>query len=100
MIRPGVPMEQQEPDDLIWIRDGFLNSEADFGFKVAHGHTIVPSVEHRANRIAIDTGAFRTGVLTCLLLEGEETALLTEQGIRPLPLGSGGPSWRNLWMRR
>ena len=99
-IRPGVPMEQQEPDDLIWIRDGFLNSEADFGFKVVHGHTIVPAVEHRANRIAIDTGAFRTGVLTCLLLEGEETALLTEQGIRPLPLGSGGPSWRNLWMRR
>jgi serine/threonine protein phosphatase 1 len=102
-IRPGVPLEKQDRDDLIWIREPFLSSTADFGFKVVHGHTIVPRVEHRANRIAVDTGAVRTGVLSCLMLEGEETALLTEAGPEPLPLGAGIEGrglWKSLWMRR
>lgn len=99
-IRPGVPLDQQDRDDQIWIREPFLSSTADLGVKVVHGHTIVPQVEHRPNRIAVDTGAFRTGILSCLLLEGDSTDLLTETGPRPLPLGSGVPSWRNLWMRR
>ena len=51
-IRPGVPLEAQTRDDLIWIREPFLTSTADFGFKVVHGHTIVPAVEHHPNRIA------------------------------------------------
>jgi serine/threonine protein phosphatase 1 len=102
-IRPGVPLDRQARDDLIWIREPFLSSTADFGFKVVHGHTIVPRVEHRANRIAVDTGAVRTGVLSCLMLEGEETALLTEAGPEPLPLGAGiewRGLWKSLWMRR
>jgi serine/threonine protein phosphatase 1 len=99
-IRPGVPLDQQEPEDLIWIRQGFLDSSADFGFKVVHGHTIVPTVEHHRNRIALDTGAVRTGVLSCLRLEGAEVALLEPDGPRPCPIGSGLPSWRNLWLRR
>ena len=45
-IRPGVPLAEQTRDDLIWIREPFLSSDADFGFKVVHGHTIVPQVEH------------------------------------------------------
>ncbi len=99
-IRPGVPLDRQDRDDLIWIREPFLSSTADLRVKVVHGHTIVPQVEHRVNRIAADTGAFRTGILSCVVLEGAETALLTERGPTPLPLGSGVPSWRNLWMRR
>ena len=99
-IRPGVPLERQDPDDLIWIREGFLDSAADFGFKVVHGHTIVANVEHHRNRIAVDTGAVRTGLLSCLLLEGDEVALLEPDGPRPWPVGSGLPSWRNLWLRR
>ena len=75
-------------------------STADFGFKVVHGHTIVPAVEHHPNRIAIDTGAVRTGNLSCLLLEGDEVALLTPDGPRPLPEGSGLTTWRTLWLRR
>lgn len=90
-IRPGVPMADQTQDDLIWIRDGFLNSTADFGFKVVHGHTIVPMVEHHRNRIDVDTGAFRTGVLSCLVLEGDQVALLDPGGLRPWPEGSGLP---------
>lgn len=107
-IRPGVTMEKQTRDDLIWIREPFLSSTQNYGFKVVHGHTIVPRVEHRANRIAVDTGAVRTDVLSCLLLEGPEVALLTDDGPRPWPQGSGvsglGESMRSgvrkLWPAR
>jgi serine/threonine protein phosphatase 1 len=99
-IRPGVPLAAQNPEDLIWIREPFLTSTADFGFKVVHGHTIGKAVEHHRNRIAVDTGAFRTGLLSCVVLEGAEVALLTPEGPRPLPVGSGLAGWRNLWVRR
>lgn len=96
-IRPGVPLEAQERDNLIWIREPFLSSTDDLGVKVVHGHTIVPAVEHHANRIAVDTGAFRTGILSCVVLEGDEVDLLTKEGLVPLPAPR---SWRNLWLRR
>ena len=100
-IRPGVPFEEQDRDDLIWIREPFLSSTADFGVKVVHGHTIVPAVEHHRNRIAIDTGAFRTDILSCLVLEGGSVALIEPDGqLRDWPVGSGLPGWRNLWIRR
>jgi serine/threonine protein phosphatase 1 len=99
-IRPGVPLEAQTREDLIWIREPFLSAKVDFGVKIVHGHTIVPTVEHHANRIAADTGAIRTGVLSCVLLEGDTTALLTPNGPKPLPVGAGLPSWRTLWIRR
>ena len=83
-IRPGVPLAAQTRDDLIWIREPFLTSDADFGFKVVHGHTIVPAVEHQPNRIAVDTGAVRTGVLSCLVLEGDAGgAARARRGPRP-----------------
>jgi serine/threonine protein phosphatase 1 len=99
-IRPGVPLEAQDRQDLIWIRDPFLTSTADFGFKVVHGHTIVPAVEHHKNRIAIDTGAIRSGNLSCLVLEDADASLLEADGLRPLPEGAGLPRWRSLWLRR
>lgn len=71
-IRPGVQIEQQRQADLRWIREPFLFDDTDHGFVVVHGHTICPQVEERANRIAIDTGAYRTGILTALAIEGAE----------------------------
>jgi serine/threonine protein phosphatase 1 len=68
-IRPGVDLEQQNQSDLRWIREPFLSNEMDHGFVVVHGHTISESVEERPNRIAIDTGAYRTGTLTALAIE-------------------------------
>lgn len=88
-IRPGVPLEAQEAEDLLWIREPFLSSRADHGVKVVHGHTIVPFVEHHRNRIAVDTGAVRTGILSCVVLEGSQVALLTGAGPRPLREGAG-----------
>ncbi len=75
-VRPGVPLEAQIPYEMMWIRDRFLLSDADFGKRVVHGHTpsLVPEVFE--NRIGIDTGAFYTGCLTCLVLEGAEHRFL------------------------
>ena len=69
-IRPGVAVDQQRQTDLRWIRDPFLLDETDHGFVVVHGHTITREMDVRPNRIAIDTGAYRTGVLTALAVEG------------------------------
>jgi len=70
-IRPGLSLEEQAPADLRWIREPFLSDAADHGFMVVHGHTIREQIEERANRIGIDTGAYRHGVLSALALEGE-----------------------------
>ena len=75
-VRPSVPLDRQSPDDLLWIRDEFLKSEADFGKVVVHGHSITELPVIRANRIGIDTGAYMTGHLTCLVLEAEERRFL------------------------
>jgi serine/threonine protein phosphatase 1 len=76
-IRPGVPLEAQDPEDLIWIRDEFHRSDADFGRIVVHGHTPVAAPDVRRNRINIDTGAVFSGRLTCLALEGNSRRFLT-----------------------
>jgi serine/threonine protein phosphatase 1 len=75
-IRPGVPLDRQQERDLLWIRDEFLDSDADHGRVVVHGHSVSPEPEIRPNRIGIDTGAFATGRLTCLVLEGEARRFL------------------------
>jgi serine/threonine protein phosphatase 1 len=75
-IDPGRAIDDQRAEDLVWIREPFLSSRADFGRIVVHGHTPVQAPEVRANRINIDTGAFATGRLTCLVLEGAEQAFL------------------------
>jgi serine/threonine protein phosphatase 1 len=88
-IRPGVPLDAQARDDLIWIREPFLSFPGPFPFKVVHGHTIVPEVQHHPTRIAVDTGAGKGRELSCVVLEGEDAAVLTPEGPRPLPLGAG-----------
>lgn len=75
-IRPGVGLSHQAQADLRWIRHPFLEDESDHGCVVVHGHTICDAVQWRSNRIGIDTGAYRSGVLTALGLEGEERWLL------------------------
>lgn len=76
-IRPGIAIDDQDPADLRWIRDDFLKATGDFGKIVVHGHTISKEPEMRANRIGIDTGAYRTDRLTALVLEGDEQRFMT-----------------------
>jgi serine/threonine protein phosphatase 1 len=68
-VRPGVPLDAQEDADLLWIRDDFLSSDDDFGKIIVHGHTPVDQPDVRSNRINIDTAAYATGRLTCLIIE-------------------------------
>ena len=70
-VRPGVPLARQSEQDLLWIRDEFLRSTMDFGKIVVHGHTPTEAPEVLPNRINIDTGAFATGRLTCVVLDGD-----------------------------
>jgi serine/threonine protein phosphatase 1 len=70
-IRPGVPLEAQTDMDRMWIRQRFLDSPRDHGVVVVHGHSAFAQPQVRHNRIGVDTGAYRSGVLTCLVLEGE-----------------------------
>lgn len=75
-VRPGVPLDKQSEHDLMWIRWEFLNSTADFGKIIVHGHTPVRAPEVLANRINIDTQAFASGRLTCVVLEPERIRFL------------------------
>jgi serine/threonine protein phosphatase 1 len=75
-VRPGTPLEQQEPNDLLWIRDQFLTSTEDFGKIVVHGHTPTATAVKTVNRIGIDTGAYATGRLTTAVLEGTDCRFL------------------------
>jgi serine/threonine protein phosphatase 1 len=85
-IRPGVELERQSQTDLRWIREPFLFDESDHGFTVVHGHTISADVEERSNRIGIDTGAYRTGVLTALVIDGAERRFIDTKVAEPAPL--------------
>jgi serine/threonine protein phosphatase 1 len=70
-VRPEVDLARQRENDLLWIREEFLGSSFDFGKIVVHGHTPTTEIEVGSNRINIDTGAFATGRLTCLVMEEE-----------------------------
>jgi len=75
-VRPGIELEKQREDDLLWIRQEFLLYEGDFGKIIVHGHTPVLEPDIRSNRINIDTGAYATGRLSCLVLEADTMSFL------------------------
>lgn len=75
-IRPGVGIEEQTLSDLRWIREPFLSHAGSHGPLVIHGHTIADDPQVLANRIGIDTGAYRSGCLTALGLQGEDRWLI------------------------
>jgi serine/threonine protein phosphatase 1 len=69
-VRPGIPLNEQQETDLLWIRNEFLDSNEDFGKFIVHGHTPVRAPDIRPTRINIDTGAYATGNLTLLTIQG------------------------------
>ena len=75
-VRPGIALERQNEQDLLWIRDEFLRADADYGKIVVHGHSITARPDVQRNRIGVDTGAFASGTLTCLVVEGTDWAFL------------------------
>jgi serine/threonine protein phosphatase 1 len=75
-VRPGVPLDKQSEEDLLWIRYDFLLHEGAFEKVIVHGHTPVTRPEVHPNRINIDTGAYASGQLTCLVLEGSQLSFI------------------------
>ena len=71
-VRPGVPLSKQREEDLLWIRQEFLLHDEPFTKIIVHGHTPVVRPEIHPHRINIDTGAYASGQLTCLALEGDQ----------------------------
>lgn len=83
-LRPGVPLSEQTEDDLIWIRDGFLDSDYDFERLIVHGHTALDHPQHHGNRVNLDGGAGYGNPLIPAVFEGRECWLLTDRGRVPL----------------
>jgi serine/threonine protein phosphatase 1 len=76
-LRPGVPLERQSPEDLLWIRKEFFGAADSFEGVVVHGHTPCRRPENEPHRINVDTGVFKYGMLTCAVLEGTERRFLS-----------------------
>ncbi len=79
-IRPGLSLRAQDPSDLMWIRDGFLDHEAPHPWLVVHGHTALEMPTHFGNRIDLDGGAAYGRPLWPAVFEGRDAWLLTETG--------------------
>ena len=79
-IRPGVPLDHQNQQDLIWIRDAFHDHSGLFSKVIVHGHTPVPEAEVRANRVNVDTLAWKSGALSALAVNGDDKQIVTVQG--------------------
>ncbi|MEM1048236.1 MAG: metallophosphoesterase [Pseudomonadota bacterium] len=79
-LRPGTAMDAQTEQDCLWIRDVFLKRSFDFGSVVVHGHSPVPTVERYPYRINVDTGAFATGRLSCLVIEAAGLRVIRTEG--------------------
>jgi len=75
-VRPGTPLSLQHERDLLWIREDFLLHEEGFDKMIVHGHTPGREPDIRSNRINIDTGAYATGRLTCLVLQDDQMAII------------------------
>jgi serine/threonine protein phosphatase 1 len=75
-IKPRISLLRQVESDLLWIREEFLTSNQDFGKIIVHGHTPTAEIEIRPNRINIDTGAYATGKLTCLVIEKSSASVI------------------------
>jgi serine/threonine protein phosphatase 1 len=76
-IRPGTAIDDQRPADMRWIRDKFLDDPRDHGVCVVHGHSITAGIDEKPNRVGIDTGAYASGKLTAIGLEGDERWFLS-----------------------
>lgn len=85
-IRPDRSLEAQEEDDLVWIREAFLDSNADHGPLIVHGHTALNHATRYANRVNLDSSAAYNNYLTAAVFEGRDVWELTASGRVEVPL--------------
>lgn len=91
-IFPGLPLSEQDEDDLVWIREDFLEDTRDHGKLIVHGHTTIPEPMNCGNRVNLDTGAGYGYELTAAVFEGRECWVLTDSGRRKLEVCSSVPA--------
>jgi serine/threonine protein phosphatase 1 len=83
-VRPGIDIENQTEDDLLWIRNGFLDYRGKFPWLLVHGHTALAAPVNYGNRVNIDSSAAYGGPLTAVVIEGHDVFVLTDGGRVPL----------------
>ncbi len=79
-IRPGIDLADQIEDDLLWIRQGFLEDPRDHGALIVHGHTALDQPTHYGNRLNIDSSAAYGGPLTAVLIDDLDVWQITQNG--------------------
>jgi len=79
-VSPRLRLDQQQAEDQLWIRDAFIEHTRPYEKIIVHGHTITEEVDFQANRIGLDTGAYLSGKLTCLVLEDDQQELIQTRG--------------------
>jgi serine/threonine protein phosphatase 1 len=85
-VRPGVPLDRQAERDLLWIRYEFLEAPGPFGKVIVHGHTPMEQPQVTPHRLGVDTGAYATGVLTAVRLDGVDQQMIQAQIRKPAPV--------------
>jgi serine/threonine protein phosphatase 1 len=80
-VRPGVALDQQSTRDFRWIREEFLAATDPFEATIVHGHTILDAPEVKPTRIGIDTGAYKSGILTAIRLEDEQQEIISTRSV-------------------
>jgi serine/threonine protein phosphatase 1 len=80
-VRPGVPLDVQRAEDLLWIREAFLRAEFNPGAVIVHGHTIDPEPQDLPHRIGIDLGVYRHFRLGAVALVGGTREFLTVEDV-------------------
>lgn len=83
-LRPGIAFKDQDPEDFLWIRDGWLDDPRDHGKLVVHGHTALDYPQHYGNRVNLDGGAGYGRPIIPAVFEGRTCWLLTQSGREPL----------------
>lgn len=91
-VRPRVALDRQRRDDLLFIREPFLSAKRSLGYRVVHGHTVAPEVELLPYRIGVDTGAFETGRLSVVAIEGTDARILPDAESADTTAGYVGPN--------
>ncbi|CAN5378762.1 metallophosphoesterase family protein [soil metagenome] len=71
-LRPGIPLAEQSREDMLWIRESFIESDYDFGKRVVFGHTVMPEPLVMPNKIGIDLMYHNAGWLCAVELSGDE----------------------------
>ena len=79
-IRPEIALKDQVEDDLIWIRDGWLEFTGALPWTVVHGHTALEAAQHHGNRINLDSGAGYGRPLTAAVFEDGKVWTLGDKG--------------------